>query len=427
MSKQTMIAVALTVLLAAVAQPAVAQLEGAMKGDLNRDGACNIFDVQAMVAQALGALTRTGEADVNGDGEVNILDVQGGIATAMGSGGLVQRVSGQVDCTGDMTRDRIRIRAMSMDGQCVDRPVDPETGRFRLTLRTNTAWSFAFLGANGTGEQAQVGVVEIPVAGDVSTILPLPGLSQGRELNLGTLGFQERIRTQAELRQMFGYIHGQIDDSDANANGLPDFVEPLVNRVMNGPGVPHGFNGQNLNERIASCLLGWVSEITAPSLTDEDADGIPDFIEPLIDCIRGNTMQWLDHEGFNCPNRDDNHDGVPDFIEAVVDYVVAGLPEWIENLDSPELVDSNSNDIPDYLEPLLGVPGGPNALDPDGTGTPYFGRDSDGDGIPNCQDPDACTPGDSDGDGIPNSEDLDDDNDEVPDYADSAPTDPNIH
>lgn len=409
---------------AALAPPAAAQLEGAMKGDLNRDGACNILDVQAMVAQALGALERTGEADIDEDGTVNILDVQNAIVTALGVGGLVQRVSGEVDGTEDIPRERIRVRAVSREGLCIERPVDPDTGRFRLSLRTNTAWSLALVGEMGDGRQAQMGVVELPVEDESSILLPLPNLSRGRELSLGLLSFQERVRTQADVRSMLGYLGERVPGNDDNADGLPDFVEPLVNRVMNAPEVPHGMNGQNLHERIASCLVAWLDEVSTPSLTDANENGIPDFIEPLLECIRGNTMQWLEHEGVQCPNRDDDHDGVPDFLEAVLAYVEAGLSEWLANLDTPDLIDTNADGIPDYLEPLLGEPGGPNALDPEGIGTPRFARDDDGDGIPNCRDEDACTPEDFDGDGIANSADLDDDNDGVPDYADSAPHDP---
>ena len=134
--KLTMWTVAVALL---AVQPAWAQ--NGLLGDVNMDGTVNILDIQGGVNQSLGRAGETFEADCDGNGQVDIVDVQNMVNTALGEGGLIQRVRGTVDCEGDPSR--LRIRAVSMDGETVECDVDPETMQFLLRLRVQTAWAIA--------------------------------------------------------------------------------------------------------------------------------------------------------------------------------------------------------------------------------------------------------------------------------------------
>lgn len=225
---------------------------------------------------------------------------------------------------------------------------------------------------------------------------------------------------------MVGHLNTMRHGQDTNGDGIPDCAEPLMNRVQNGPGVPQGMNQNGLKAIVAECIEAWLSELTAPSLTDDDADGIPDFVAPLIVCLETSIPLWFEEQGQQVPQGDQDHDGVADKIEDIVAEVVAGIPDWLASLDDPDVIDVNGNGIPDYLENLLGLGGTPNNVDNDGDGIPDFAQDSDGDGIPNCLDEDARHQYDCDGDGVPNECDQDKDNDGVPNYADADQCDPNI-
>ena len=390
----------------------------AMLGDLNRDGSCNVMDVQAAVCQALQVQERTWEADIDGNGEVDVLDVQHAVNTALGTGGLLQRIQGTVECDGDMLQDRLRIRAVSQDGQMVEGDVDPDTGEFQLTVRTMNSWAFAFFAGEDGGGPVETGALSFSYGQEKSVELGIPALSQGDTLDLGQLQFAQQMSPQEDTRKMLGTLNRHMYQYDGDGDGIPDCVDPLMNRVMSGPGVPQNMERNGLDRRVAECISSWLDEITAPSLTDENEDGIPDFIEPLIACLEANISDWFEDHGHMVPQGDENHNGIPDTVDDIVAYVLDGLDDWLAGLDDPDLIDANGNGIPDYLEAYLDVTGGPNFLDADGDGVPDFAADDDGDGIPNCQDPDYVCDGDRDGDGIPNDQDIDDDNDGVPDYAD---------
>ncbi len=402
-------------------QSALAQAEQAMLGDVNQDGFCNVMDIQAAVCQALQTQTRTREADINEDGSVDILDVQNAISTALGAGGLMQRVQGTLDCSGIQVqdRDRIRLKAVSQDGQTAECDVDPATGQFQLNLRVKTAWAFAFMASNQEGTHYSAGPMQFAYAGENTPALPVPHLSQGQAMNMGQLQFSAQIRTQHEIRTMLGAVNSAAYRGDTDGNGIPDMVEPLMNRVMNGPGMPQNMSRNGLDLRVAQCVSSFLENLAAPSLTDENADGVPDFVEPLMDCLESNIVGWLQENGHTVPPGDANHNGVPDMVDQIVDYIRAGIDEWLANLNDPDVIDGDSDGIPDYLEPYLDVEGGSNGLDGNADGIPDFSQDADSDGIPNCQDPDYAGTGDSDGDSVPNAEDIDDDNDGIPDYADA--------
>jgi len=397
------------------AQTAPAQ--AGLLGDVNLDGAVNVLDIQSTINQALGLAAYAPEADLDENAQVDILDLQNAINTVLGTGGLVQCISGTVECDG--TPDRLRIIAVSMDGLCEQCEVDPETNRFRLRLRVKSSWAFALCAQEGPLERC-IGTVDFPIVDTVSCTLPIPGLSFGGELDLGLLRFAHRARAQREIREMIGDMGSPLNPSDDNGNGVPDFVEPLLERLRNGPGVPPDIDLEPLLEAVADCIAAWAEQYTEPDLTDADENGIPDFLEPLIECIKLALQDWLENAGVFVPPGDQNANGIPDFIDAIVHHLVQGIPEWMHRLGRPELVDDNANGIPDFIEDYLSVDGIPSFVDSDGDGIPDFAEDDDADGIPNILDPDAWVAGDLDGDGVANDPDLDDDNDGIPDYADAG-------
>ncbi len=401
--------------------------EPAMMGDLNRDGACNIQDIQAMVCQALQLRERVREADLDEDGAVDIFDIQSGINTALETAGLVQRVRGTIECEDGMLQQGLQVRAVSHEGLYAQGEVDPDTGEFVLRLRVNSAWAFAFFANNNEQGQRQVGTLEIPIGEKASCLLPLAGLSHGGELDVGHLRFQERMRAKQDMRNMFACMNRYMYSSDNDGDGVPDFVAPLLARAQECPGVPETMRqGEGLAVYVAPCIAQWLDQLTEVSLTDVNEDGIPDFVEPLIACIESSVDEWFAAHGQEMPKGSGEGEQGANFVATLVAYVVDGIPEWTANLGSPELIDANGDGVPDYLEPLLKEPGGPNALDSDGNGQPDFAQDADGDGIPNCEDEDFQSPNDCEGDGIPNALDRDCDNDGVPNYADAEPCNPDV-
>jgi hypothetical protein len=391
-----------------------------MLGDVNHDGAINVLDVQATIGQALGAIAQSVEANVDENEQVDVLDVQNMVNSVLGEGGLVQRVSGTINCQGDC--DMLWIRAMSMDGQTEQAAVDPETGQFLLRLRVKAAWSLTLCQMVQVENQLQerrLATFEFGVGSDdESSTLPLLNLAR-EELCLGVLERdQDRLRTREMIQQMLSEMAGEIDPSDGDGNGIPDFVEPLLNRLSNGPGVPQHANMARLFELIGPCVAAWVAAGVQPDLTDANGNGIPDFVEPLLDCIHDVVVTWLEDEGVNIPPNDQDGNGTPDFVDAILNHVQTGVHAWLGQIGPRELVDENSNGIPDYIENRLCLRGALGPFDSDGDGIPNYAEDYDGDGIPNIYDPDCRNADDSDGDGVPNQDDLDDDNDGIPDYAD---------
>ena len=78
----------------------------AMLGDVNRDGECNVLDIQNTINQALGLATQTREANLDENGQVDVIDVQNMVNTVLCTGGLVQRIKGQIQL--QEQRDRFR-------------------------------------------------------------------------------------------------------------------------------------------------------------------------------------------------------------------------------------------------------------------------------------------------------------------------------
>jgi hypothetical protein len=382
-------------------------------GDVDRDGGTNVMDVQATIAQALGNVNVTAEADVDENTMVNVFDVQHQVNTVLRTGGLVQRVRGRLDYDRSAFPYRIIVHALSRDGHTVNVPVNRDTGVFVMVLRAKTAWSFAFVALDNAGNPQFVGILGFRIGDHVTTLLPVPDLSRGDDIVLGVIPFAARMLAPRDIRAMLGAINGRLDDRDANENGIPDILEPLISRVRSATDVPAEFSLVLLERRIARCIEIWLNHLTTPDLTDANQNDVPDFIDPLLDCIRNNVVAWYEEQGESAPP--------DDVIDRILAHVRAGIRDWMRSLNEADLLDDDDNGIPDYMEAVLGNTSGPNAVDADGNGEPDFAEDSDGDGVPNFQDADAQLAGDCDGDGLPNDKDTDDDNDGVPDYADDTP------
>lgn len=387
-------------------------------GDVNYDGVTNVLDVQATIGQALGAIGSTAEANVDGNGQVDVLDVQNMINTALGEGGLVQKMSGTINCQGDCTM--LRIRAMSMDGLCERADVDPETGQFLLRLRVKTAWSLSLCQMVQVQSQWQEQVLatfQFQVGDQESSTIPLQNLARV-ELRLGVCEQeQDRIRLRQTLQQMLGQCAGPIDPGDGNGNGVPDFVEPLMQKLRNGPGVPHPVNMEPLYAMVQACVGAWIGDGLFPDLTDVNGDGVPDFVEPLMACIQNALVPWLEGQGVQVPPGDGDGNGIPDFVDALMAHMRNAVPMWLQQMGPPELVDEDGDGVPDYIQNRLCYVGTIGPFDSDGDGIPNYAEDYDGDGIPNIDDPDCRNADDGDGDGVQNVDDWDDDNDGIPDYA----------
>ena len=227
-------------------------------------------------------------------------------------------------------------------------------------------------------------------------------------------------------------IPDSIDDDDDN-DGIPDYLDD----DDDGDGIldfleeDYVAHEESEKETVAE-------EPSEPTEKDSDGDGIPDSIDEDDD--NDGIPDYLDD--------DDDGDGILDFLEE--DYVASvehggdDLSEQVADTGSDvdsafSDVDSDGDGIPDYLDD-----------DNDNDGIPdYLDDDDDGDGILDFLEeatgifaafgteqpvsyPDttyevdiseSALPGDdfgkdSDGDGIPDSVDEDDDNDGIPDYLD---------
>jgi hypothetical protein len=397
----------------------------AQSGDPNLDGDTNVLDVQATVAQVLGSQAPSTHSDIDGNGNVDIFDVQHMINTALRVGGLFQVVEGRIMDVTCQENARYVVIAVSRNGRRVEAPVDCETGLFRLRLRTRTAWALALCLKTQNGEQEQTQVIAIfrfRLGDRDSGALPVPGLGRGEVLQLGDLiREQNRIRAQHQIQELLGALQPPLDHGDQNGNGVPDIIEPLLERLREGaPGLPVDVDLQPLYPALGDCVRTWMEAGITPSPVDENANGIPDFLEPLRSCLETALVDWLTEIGVNIPPGDHNNNGTSDYIESLVHHIMMGVPDWLQRIGRPELRDENGNGIADQVEALVSMPGFPTPVDNDGDGIPDFAQDADADGIPNCVDPDYSRVGDQDGDGVPDANDEDADGNGIPDYAEAV-------
>lgn len=407
---------------------------GGLLGDVNLNGTIDILDIQATVNQVLEEADETAEADVTESGEVTILDVRQIINTVLGEGGLVQEVTGQVEFGASSKSENndvpeARVIAISNEGLMKETEIDSETREFNLDLRGKTGWSVAVIvEAEEEGEaDVVVGFLDFPVADTVSLTLPVPDLSVGERANLGVVDLSNNAKDSApqavpvahDIRDIVGDMSKPLDVSDATGTGVPDVFEPILERAKEAPELPNNVEMGPFFDLVGPCIENWLQEEPPlqPSLTDRDGTGIPDFIQPLIECIDEVLEDWLDDRGVTPPGNS-KQNGRPEFVDDILDHVEAGVPEWLDSLERPELVDSTGNGIPDFVEPHLSELGVPTVMDSEGNGVPDYAEDHTGNGVPNIVDEGAEIPGDLDRDGIPDDVDIDSNNSGIPDYAD---------
>lgn len=414
--KSTVIGMAAFTLAVAAQTPAAAQT--GLPGDVNLDGVINVLDMQAAVSQALGRAAETVEANVDDNAQVDIVDVQILVNTILEEGGLVQTVLAEV-ASSTKGAPSERMIAVSNDGLFAEGTVDPNTGEVSLNLSTDRGWALALLVDSGSGTETVEGSVLFPVNGNASATLPLPNISFAPDVSLGSLAFASPATVGQDIQNLLSDVVPPIDTTDSDNNGLPDFIEPLLAVVTDDPDVPNAADLEGLRGAVAVCVEENLADLQDPSVNDANGNDLPDFIEPFLQCLEDTLADWLDSIGITVPPDDLDGNGTPDFVDDILDTVEAGVPEWVDSLGAPQLVDDDGNGIPDFIDAHLALVGIPSEIDGDGDGIPDFAEDDDGDGIPNIADPDAQVPGDADGDGIPDTADLDDDNDGLPDYADS--------
>lgn len=383
----------------------------AQMGDPNLDGQCDLLDIQNAIAQALQQRDVTFEADVDLNGAVDLFDIQHMINTALESGGLRQLVRGRLHAAPALRANGIAVWALSDEGELVTGAVDADTGDFGLLLRARNSWALAFVAQGEEG--LETGTLEIPVDGTATCLLPLPQLSEGEGLDLGQLQFGERIQVGKNVRALVHSVNQARVSADTDGDGLPDSSDWLVRLATEVPGNPH--DTAPLIERIQPCLIEYVEQLTSPDLADEDEDGVPDFVEPLITCLEEHLAWWL---ALDSP-QDEDSPAIQHQVENTIKHILKKLPKWLDDLDSPDLHDEDGDGTPDYIQNTLPGQGHRGRVDRDGNGRPDFAEDGDGDGTPNFLDPDARTDQDGDGDGVNDDDDVDDDNDGEPDYAEA--------
>jgi hypothetical protein len=204
--------------------------------------------------------------------------------------------------------------------------------------------------------------------------------------------------------------------SDQDDGWYVDDVLITINNDVDGDGISNGDEGGGDGK-------------------DTDGDGVPDYLDDdsdndgIKDVDEGNGDS--DGDGVSDFQDDDSdNDGIKDVDESKGDSDGDGIPDYLDEdadgdgvKDIHEGDDDTDNDgIPDYLDDDSDGDGVTDNTDSDNDGindileqteegvnhedcTNNAGLDTDGDGIPNCQDNDV------DGDGIPNYLDPDSDGD----------------
>ena len=445
---------------------AFAQTSEPSLGDVNGDGVINVLDVQAAVCQALLIAAPTAQADLDGSSQVDIADIQNLINTALGKGGLVQRIKGELNAAVDALQAGIQLMAVSPDGDQEVVSVDPSTGKFTITLPTKKQWSFVFVTKEDDNGGQTAATVDFPVGTDTSTLLPLPDLSQCDVLDLGKLVFAGTIKAPKDVRELLASINKGDILTDADGNGIPDFLDTMLNliarlpmigcgpsgpaagsaksieswhpgtgngslqvtiepaeavtagahwrvdggerrdsgatvsglcegphmvtfskqipgwtapeptqvaitdgntvtltvtyvaKASEGEGEGEGEGGNCLVDLIKPCIKDHLAEITNVSLVDADGNGIPDFAEPFLQCLKDALKTWLQQ----------NQNPIPvDFFMQLADRLI---PQWLLQIDHQDTVDTGGDGIPDRLRDLLGKPGLPPSIDANGDGIP---------------------------------------------------------
>ena len=357
----------LCIAVAAVLAAGVASAQSApVLGDVNGDGVVNVLDIQAAIVQALGVVPPAAEVDVDGNAQVDVADIQHLINTALGTGGLVQRIKGDLAAAADLLKKGVHLVAVSQDGDQVAASVDPSTGTFNITLPIKKQWSFVFATDPDANGQQDAGSVQFPINGDLSTLLPLLDLSHCDVLDLGTLNFGSQITVPEDLRALLASINRDDVLKDADGNGIPDILDKLLGEIAKIPVLNFGtihLDFAALVDLIKPCIQDHIAEISNVSLVDDNNNRIPDFLDPFLLCLRDNLKTWLQQSGVPAPDV---------LINVAMQFIQGQLPQWLPALNVPALADANGNGIPDILEGHIGRPHLPPAIDANGNGIPDF-------------------------------------------------------
>ncbi len=347
-------------------------------GDVNGDGVVNILDVQAAIAQALQSVPGSALSDVDGNSLVDITDVQNLINTTLGTGGLLQRIRGVLSAPQDILQAGVTLAAISQDGDQVVVAVDPETGAFTIKLPVRRAWSLVFATMPDVDGHQVTGTVQFTVAGVLSSVLPLADLSQCDVLDLGTLTFGSVIAVGTDIRNLLAGINKQELLVDADGNGIPDFLDKLIDQTAKLPifdcnaasGVKLPLpitlpcvDAAAIKSLIRDCVANDLGTITDVSLVEANGDHIPDFLEPFLVCLRNGIQAWLQQTNIPVP------DQVMDFVMGTISQ---RLPEMLGALHLPRLTDTDGDGIPDIIRFGVGPLPIPPAMDANGDGIPDF-------------------------------------------------------
>jgi hypothetical protein len=356
-------------------------------GDINGDGVVNVLDIQAAIAQALQTSPGSALADIDGNSQVDIADVQNLINTSLGTGGLLQRVKGVLSAPADILQAGVTLAAVSQDGDQVVVSVDPTTGAFSIKLPVRKAWSFVFATVPDASGNQETGTVQFTVAGVTSTVLPLAELSQCDVLNLGTLTFGPVITVSTDLRDLLAHINKQELLADADGNGIPDFLDKLIDKAASlpifdcntttegeAPAMVQGMalppmlklpciDFASVKSLIKNCIADNLDSITDVSLVDTNGNRIPDFLEPFLGCMRDGIKAWLQANGVSLPDQ---------VVSLVMNAIGPHLPEVLGALHMPRLTDTNGDGIPDIIRFGVGPMHIPAGMDANHDGIPDF-------------------------------------------------------
>ena len=204
---------------------------------------------------------------------------------------------------------------------------------------------------------------------------------------------------------------GGVAPADADGDTLADYLEP--NELdTDGNGIFNHLDADDDGDGLAT-----IDELDANADTigdafnpdDLDNDGIPDYLDIANGDGSGSDITGSgdgDNDGLSdaqeCPAApsctDSDGDGFPDYMVTNTDTDGDGIPDVIEvGTDPMAPVDSDNDGIPDSIED--------DSLDTDNDGIPNnLDADDDGDGIPTADELGSgglANPADTDGDGVP--------------------------
>lgn len=394
----------------------------AIPGDVNKDGNIDILDIQKGINIAIGIGEQISMADVNQNSMVDVLDIQLLVNTVLGTGGLIQPVEGQLpaEFINGHQGTSINIVALSEDGRIITSEVSPTDGKFHISLPIGVQWTLSAMGTSGENQNQPMPFV-ITIGTQNVLSIPLLQLSTSQPLYLNNIKLQQSNMLLPDLRSLLGSIAEPLPNTDENGNLLPDIYEQLLNNIENNLlSIPllqvFGIDETVLNQllqNLGTCIQPQTNTLLTPSLNPVENNGYPEMVFPLIQCIEQMLKDYLTQSGIP-----DSGTIVDTFMSQIQGEFQQQIFEWLNTLQIPELMDSDMDYIPDFIENQLCT--GTNCkFDLNSNGVPDFIEDNDGDGIPNFLDTDNRSEQDTDGDGIPNEQDLDANGNGELDYAEN--------